>query len=124
MQFKLDTKEKFHVIRIEENDLSANLSEEIVETTTNCLNTSVKNIIINMGKVTHFTSESITNLIETQQNFLESGHSFVFCNFSSEVKAFLKEEDLIDVVQFTPTENEAIEIVHMDEIEREMWDGA
>jgi hypothetical protein len=31
MQFKLDTKEKFHVIRIEENDLTANLSEEITK---------------------------------------------------------------------------------------------
>jgi anti-anti-sigma factor len=122
MQFKLDTKEKFHVIRIEENDLTANLSDEITKIITNCLNTSIKNIIINMGKVTHISSKTLTTLIESQLKSVENGYSFVFCNFSPQVKAYLKDKDILDVIQFTPTENEAVEIVHMDEIEREMWD--
>lgn len=122
MQFKLDTKEKFHVIRIEENDLTANLSDEITKIITNCLNTSIKNIIINMGRVTQISSKTLATLIEFQLKSFENGYSFVFCNFSPQVKAYLKAQDIIDVIQFTPTENEAVEIVHMDEIEREMWD--
>jgi anti-anti-sigma factor len=124
MQFKLDTKEKFHVIRLDENDLTANLSEEITKTITNCLNTSIKNIIINMGEVNNIAPQILSLLIELQQKSLENGHSFVFCNFSTQVKTYLKDQDLLDEIQYTPTENEAIEIVHMDEIEREMWDWA
>ena len=124
MQFKIDTKEKFHVITIQENYLTANLSEELTKKITNCLESSIKNFILNMGEVTQIEAYSIDKLIEIQQYCLENGSSFVFCNLSSQMKSYLKDQDILNVIQFTPTENEAIEIVHMEEIEREMWDGA
>jgi anti-anti-sigma regulatory factor len=77
-----------------------------------------------MGEVNNIAPQMLSTLIELQQSSLENGHSFVFCNFSTQVKTYLKDQDLLDEIQYTPTENEAIEIVHMDEIEREMWDGA
>jgi hypothetical protein len=61
------------------------LSQDIIEITkiiTNCLNTSIKNIIINMGKVTQISSKTIETLIESQLKSFENGYSFVFCNFS------------------------------------------
>jgi hypothetical protein len=39
------------------------------------------------------------------------------------VKALFKEEGLLDLINHTPTESEAWDIVQMEEIERELLNG-
>ncbi|RYY56413.1 MAG: anti-anti-sigma factor, partial [Chitinophagaceae bacterium] len=49
--------------------------------------------------------------------------SFVICELSSEVEAFLDQLELLELMNVTPTETEAWDIVQMEEIERELLDG-
>ena len=46
--------------------------------------------------------------------------SFVICNLQPKVEAVFEKEELIDVMNITPTESEAWDIVQMEEIEREL----
>jgi hypothetical protein len=43
----------------------------------------------------------------------------VFCNLADDVSDFLDENDLLEILNITPTESEAWDIVQMEEIERE-----
>jgi hypothetical protein len=60
--------------------------------------------------------------VRTQQKFYEAGASFVICELQKDVEAFLDEKELLELMNFTPTESEAYDIVQMEEIERELLD--
>ena len=123
MLFKIDTREKFYVIKLEESNLSANLADEMMELITNCLDTLPKNCVVNLTMVETISSEIIAQLVSLQQFSIENNISLVFYSLSKDVKKSLEAEDVLDLLQITPTESEAIDIVYMEEMEREMWDG-
>ena len=121
MNVKLDTKEKFHVITILENSLYANMTEEMVSTFNNCIQTDVKNVIINLEQVTIMDREMALSLCNMQQNSYEKGHSLVICCLNKDLESWLDEEEILEVMNTTPTESEAMDVVQMEEIEREMF---
>ena len=119
MKVKIDTKEKFHVITIEEPDLPANMTEKFNETLLPFLNKSTKNIILSFRNVEKI-DESIANaLVTIQQTFYDANSSMVICNIKPEVETYLDEKELLELMNVTPTESEAWDIVQMEEIERE-----
>ncbi|MEO8413341.1 MAG: STAS domain-containing protein [Ginsengibacter sp.] len=120
MKVKIDTKEKFHVITIEESFLSANMTESITQTLLSFLNYPVKNIILNLGTVQKIDERTANTLIATQQTFYEANSSLVVCNLDPEVEKYLDEQDLLEIMNVTPTESEAWDIVQLEEIEREL----
>jgi anti-anti-sigma regulatory factor len=123
MLFKIDTREKFYVIKIEETDLSANLADDFTELLTNCLDTMPKNSIINLNKVDTISTEIIQQLVSFQEFSVENNISLVFCELTKGVKSNLSTQDLLDIIHTTPTESEALDMIYMEEMEREMWDG-
>jgi anti-anti-sigma regulatory factor len=58
-------------------------------------------------------------LAEVQQTFYEKQASFVICEMQKPVEEFFDQLELLDILNFTPTESEAWDIVQMEEIERE-----
>ncbi len=119
MKVKIDTKEKFHVITIEEPDLPANMTEKLSETLLPFLNKSTKNIIINFCNVEKIDGSVANTLATIQQTFYDANSSMVICNIQHEVEKYLYEKELLELMNVTPTESEAWDIVQMEEIERE-----
>jgi anti-anti-sigma factor len=123
MEVKTDTKEKFHVIRVETPELSANLAAELNRQLLELLKDTPKNIVLNLSTVKSISEEAAENLVRTQQKFYENGASFVICEITNEVDRFLDEKELLEMMNVTPTESEAYDIVQMEEIERELLGG-
>lgn len=121
MKVKIDTKEKFHVITIEEDFLPANMTEELRKLFLPFLDKSSCNLIINFANVQRLDADIADALASIQQTFYDSNCSMVFCNLSSEVETFLDDKELLEVMNITPTESEAWDIVQMEEIERELF---
>jgi anti-anti-sigma regulatory factor len=61
-------------------------------------------------------------LVKVQQKFYEGNASFVICELQKPVEKFLDENELLEMMNVTPTQSEAFDIVQMEEIEREMLD--
>jgi anti-anti-sigma regulatory factor len=59
-------------------------------------------------------------LVNVQQKFYEQNASFVICELQPAVEDFLDKEDLLELMNITPTESEALDIIQMEEIEREL----
>jgi len=123
MEVKTDTKEKFHVIRVETPELSANMAAELNRRLVAVLKDTIKNVVLNLSKVHSIAEESGEVLVRTQQKFYEEGASFVICELTSETESFLDEKGLLELMNTTPTESEAGDIVQMEEIERELLGG-
>jgi anti-anti-sigma regulatory factor len=119
MKVKIDTKEKMHVITIVEKNLAANMTEVIKESLLKYLDEPVANVILDFHQVEEITLEAAQALALVQQKFYEEKHSMVFCNLRPKVTDFLDNNDLLEILNVTPTESEAWDIVQMEEIERE-----
>ena len=123
MEVKTDTKEKFHVIRVETMDLSANLAAELIGHLEELLKGTIKNVVLNLSSVKSMQEEAAELLVRTQQKFYANNASFVICEITNETEQFLDEKQLLELMNITPTESEAGDIVQMEEIERELLDG-
>jgi len=130
MQVKTDTKEKFHAITVAEPVLSADMTAELsdcllpyLQNDVNIQNGSPRNVILIMQAVERIDLPMAEALVRLQQQFYENSSSFVICGLQKPVESFLEEHELLEMMNVTPTESEAWDIVQMEEIERELMDG-
>jgi len=120
MEVKTDTKERFHVIRVETPEMSATMADELDRQLGELLKDTTRNVVLNLNGVKSMQEEAAEKLVRTQQKFYESGASFVVCEMPEELEEFLDSKDLLEFMNVTPTESEAYDIVQMEEIEREL----
>jgi anti-anti-sigma factor len=120
MNVKFDTKEKFHVITPREHSLSVNMTEEMRSLLLSCLEKPEKNVVLSLKEVAELDEDAATMLAELQQEFYDNKASFVICELKPNVEQWLDEKELLEVMNVTPTESEAWDIVQMEEIEREL----
>jgi len=123
MNFKIDTKEKFTVITLLSEDLSDKLTEELVQIATEQLKKDLKNMVVNLKNVFSINESAATHLVKLEQTFYENNASFVICELQPSVETEFEKDELLDLINITPTESEAGDIVQMEEIERELMSG-
>jgi anti-anti-sigma factor len=119
MMVKIDTREKFHVITIHEARLAANMTEKMDKAILALLEDNVKNVIINMKDIKNVESAAANHLVKLHNHFYDVNASFVICEIQPEVKNTMEESGVMVKLNVTPTESEAMDIVQMEEIERE-----
>ncbi|WP_121354295.1 STAS domain-containing protein [Flavisolibacter nicotianae] len=122
MEVKTDTKEKFTVIRVETPEMSATMAEELDRQMKELLKGKVRNVVLSLQGVKSIGEVAAEKLVRTQQKFYEESASFVVCELTADVEDFLDKIDLLELMNVTPTESEAGDIVQMEEIERELLD--
>lgn len=120
MKVKTDTKEKFHVITVKESSLTADMAAELTDLLHPYLQNDLKNIILNLKELQGLDEPAAEKLVNLQQNFYENNASFVICELQKPVEDFLDNIGLLEILNITPTESEAWDIVQMEEIEREL----
>ena len=123
MEVKIDTKEKFHVITLLQPELSATMTEKLSDRLVSFLQSDIKNIVLNLKELRSIDNISAENLVKVQQKFYETNVSFVICELQPKVEEFLDNGQLLEMMNITPTESEAWDIIQMEEIERELLDG-
>ena len=123
MEFKIDTKEKFHAITIKEGILTANMTEELGSGLLPLLQQDVKNVVLILKDTKTVDVAAAEALLKLQQSFYDQQASFVICEMQPEVEDALDENGLLELMNVTPTESEAWDIVQMEEIERELLGG-
>src|SRR5687768_14773983 len=123
MEFKIDTKEKFHAITIKEGLLTANMTEELRSRLLPLLQQDVKNVVLILKDTKTVDVAAGEALLKLQQSFYDQQASFVICELQPELEDMLDENGLLELMNVTPTESEAWDIVQMEEIERELLGG-
>lgn len=122
MNFKIDTKEKFTIITPIKDVLSDNLTAGLNELVTEYLRKDTKNVILNLKNIRILSESLLLDLIPLQQTFYENQASFVICELQPSVKKEFQKREELKLLNITPSESEASDIVQMEEIERELMD--
>lgn len=123
MEVKIDTREIFHVITIKEPYLAANMTAELDNCLLPLLQGNVKNVVLNLEDIKKMDDAAAEHLVNIQQRFYEQNVSLVVCCLNKEVENWLDKKGLLEMMNVTPTESEAWDIVQMEEIEREFMEG-
>ena len=120
MNVKIDTKEIFYVISITEEKLTANMAVELIKLVTEKQKEANKSIILDFTTLVEIEKESIDLLLKWHEKIYQDKKSLVLFGLSNAIKEALNEEGVLEVVNHTPTESEAWDIVQMEEIVREL----
>ncbi|MEO6549517.1 MAG: STAS domain-containing protein [Ferruginibacter sp.] len=120
MNVKIDTKEKFIVFTPLETELTANMTDVLVQMLRGHLQKGIPHIVFNMSAINKMDNDSCSLLSTVQQEFYEKNCSFVICALQKEVETKLDSLEILEILNVTPTESEAWDIVQMEELEREL----
>ena len=123
MHYKIDTNEKFTVLSLLDTSLSSNLVPELTDLVKKLGTTSPKNLVLNLEGVKDWDLSIMELLAQHQEVFYDNNTSFVLCCLSDDLQTSLDSTEFGEVMNLTPTETEAWDIVQMEEIERELIDS-
>lgn len=123
MDVKINTKEKFHAITLPGTSLSATMSDELENCLLSFLKNEVKNAVLILKEIQNIDSAAAEKLIHIQQKYYDNNASFVICELQGNVESVFRRSGLLEMMNITPTESEAGDIVQMEEIERELMGG-
>ena len=120
MNVKTDTKEKFSVITPVEKEIPANMTEELVQLLLSYLDKDIPHLVLNLKELAILSPEQAEKIAGIQQQFYENNASFVICEINAMIEEQLEQLELLELMNITPTESEAWDIVQMEEVEREL----
>ncbi len=123
MNYKIDTKEKFTVLSLLDHSLSSNLVPELKDLIQKLGANSPKNLVVNLSEVKHWELSIMALFAQHQELFYDNNTSFVLCCLSDDLQNALDLTEFGEIMNLTPTETEAWDIVQMEEIERELLDS-
>ena len=123
MELKIDTKEKYQLLTPAGASITAIIAAEIVTICNKCLESTQKNMMLNLENVEEIAPDACQILTDLQQAFYDKSASFVMCCLNAKLEDAFDELGLLEVLNLTPTLSEASDIVMMEEIERELLDS-
>lgn len=122
MKFKIDTKEKIVVFCPEEAVLDANLAEEFTAAVAALPELEGRNLILDMTLVQKMDATGVEAILTVYQRMYDNNLSCAITGLNNTLTATLKSAGG-DMLNLAPTMAEAIDLVMMEELERELLDG-
>ncbi len=120
MDFKIDTKPTYTVITPDTGNLSVNMAEGIRQKIEELSLNSSHNFIINLQNLTSMEMASGDVLLEMHNFVYNSGSSLVFTALEESVNQSMKKGQYHLSLNLTPTLIEAVDIISMETLERDL----
>lgn len=120
MKFSVDKHEKYILIKLDENKLnslvSPQLKSELILTNTE----GQRNIILDMSGVKYADSSGLSSLLVGHRLCKNSDGVFILTGVNDAVSRLLTISQLDTVITIVPKVEEAIDLIFMEEIEKEL----
>ncbi len=120
MKFSIDKHEKYVLIKLNESKLnsliSPQLKSEFILTNTEGL----RNIILDLSAVKYSDSSGLSSLLVGHRLCKNSDGNFIITGLNENINRLVTISQLENVLSIVPTVEEAIDLIFMEEIEREL----
>jgi anti-anti-sigma factor len=124
MNFSVENEEKYALITSQVEKLHSLTAPDLKSELLYAAKSGGKSIIVDLGKTRYCDSSGLSALLTGSRLCKENGTSFVICCLQPSVEKLVEISQLHSVLNITPTKNEAIDFVMMEEIERELKGGS
>lgn len=120
MNFVSDQKEKLVFITSNVEKLDAIYAPELKSELVLQNRNTQRNIIVDLSATKYIDSSGLSALLVGQRLCRDANGTFVVCGLQETVKKLISISQLDSVFKITPTLSEAIDLVYMEEVEREI----
>lgn len=120
MKFEIENREKVTVIRTKLEKLDAIHAPELKGELVMINKDGVKNMILDMSDTRYCDSSGLSAVLVANRLCRDANGSFVLCGLQDGVKKLITISQLDTVLKITPTFNEALDLVYMEEVERDV----
>ncbi len=121
MEFKIDAKDNYTRITPESTAFDANVADLLAGKCKTLYENGSKNFIIDLSDCKTANMDALESLIGLTANMYEMEHSFVLTNLSAALLSQIKDADAIDSLNYAPTFIEAVDIINMEILERDLF---
>jgi len=119
MEFKIDTKNTFTTIMPPKGPINAKLAGELQAKVEEMRQSGSKNFIVDLWLCLEIDKAAINELVALHEESYGLGQSIVFTGINEHVMAILKKEEGLPI-NLAPRMDEAIDIISMEILEREL----
>ncbi|WP_295122499.1 STAS domain-containing protein [uncultured Chitinophaga sp.] len=122
MKFKIDTKEKIVIFSPEGDSLDANLSASFITGITHYPDLEGRNLILDMAGIEKTDAKGKEAILAVYQHCYENNRSCALARLHPDLAQFFTQNHP-EVLNLAPTLDEAVDLVMMEELEREIGNG-
>jgi anti-anti-sigma factor len=121
-KFTIDNEEKYGLIRAEVEKLDTLSAPDLKSELLILIKGGQRNIIVDLSNTRYCDSSGLSALLTGNRLCKEVEGSFVIAGLQPAVEKLIQISQLTQVLSIVPTAEEAIDMVMMEEIERELKD--
>ena len=121
MEFKIDTKPTYVQITPITNHADANLTVALSQKCKELTESGSDNFVIDLHNCLDADNAALSNLADMHAGLYNNNQSLVFTNVQLEVLNALKQTEIDSVINIAPTTIEAVDIISMEILERDLF---
>ena len=123
MNFTINNKEKHYLVTCNIENLNSVVSSELKSEFLVVNKEGNKNIILDLSKAKYADSSGLSAVLLANRLCRDAGGTFVLTGLNEHIKKLIEIAQLDRVLNITPTLNEAVDLVFMEEIERNLGEA-
>jgi anti-anti-sigma regulatory factor len=121
MEFKIDTKDSFTIIMPLNGAIDAKMAVGLQEKVTEIRQSGSKNFIVDMENCDNMDKNAVHGLMALHEECYGLEESLVYTGFNKQGLGILKEDESDLLINIAPTMKEAIDIISMEILERDLF---
>ena len=123
MQYSINKQEQYTVLTLEVDKLDSLQAPALKSELVTLSNSGTQSLILNMSTVKYADSSGLSAILVANRLCKEAGGWFVMCGVQAMVEKLLTISQLNNILEILPTEHEAIELVLMNIMEKQLKAG-
>jgi len=123
MNFTINNKEKHYLVTCNIENLNSVVSSELKSEFLVVNKEGNKNIILDLSKAKYADSSGLSAVLLANRLCRDAGGTFVLTGLNEHIKKLIEIAQLDRVLNITPTLSEAVDLVFMEEIERNLGEA-
>ncbi len=120
MNFEIEKKEGYAVVRVMLEKLDSQISPALKSELVVLNADDFKNIIIDLTDTRYCDSSGLSAILVANRLCKNSGGTFVLCGLQRSVSKLISISQLDTILNITPTLQEAVDFLAMEEVERDL----
>lgn len=120
MKYTIDKHEKYLVVKLQEDKLNSLISPDLKSLFILQNSEGIRNMILDLSGSNYCDSSGLSAILVANRVCKNSKGTFVLTGLKDAVKKMILISQLDNVLTITPTVNEGVDIIFMEEIERDL----
>ena len=120
MKFTVDKHEKYVLIKLNENKLNSLISPQLKSELILSNSEGQRNIVLDLSNVKYSDSSGLSSLLVGHRICKNSDGSFILTGINDNIARLISISQLENILNIVGTVDEAIDLIFMEEIEKEL----